>query len=229
MKYFLFLFALTVFVSCSNTHHAASRTVTEADAAQGIREMLDEGVRRGVALLSKTDGFSSQPAYRLGLPDEARTIESSLRQIGMGSLVDKVMMQVNRAAEDAVVGARPLFTQAIHDLSFTDALGLVQGAQDAATSYLKQRSETQIRAAFAPIVKSSLDKFNAMKFFNDMIGTYNGFPSTSTKLNPDLAAYVTNKTINSLFDQIAREEADVRTRASARSTPMMKRVFRNRQ
>ncbi len=226
MKQFLYAFALTIgLTSCSALSHLPITNVTEADAAQGIREALDHGVGRGISLLNRTDGFFGDQAYKLLLPPEAQKIENTLRQVGMSSLVDRAILQINRAAEDAVGYARPIFIDAISNMSIADALSIVKGSKDAATQYFRQKTTDQLVAAFSPIIKQSLEKFSATKYYADMINTYNGFPTTLNKLNPDLPSYVVGKAVQALFDQVAQEEANIRTNAAARTTDLLKRVF----
>lgn len=218
-----------IFTSCSNISlPQGGLPVTEAEAAQGIREALDQGVGRGIKLLNREDGFFGNQAYKLFLPAEAQRVESVLRQLGMGALVDRAILQINRSAEDAVGTAGPIFGDAIRQMTLTDALGIVGGSQNAATQYFRQRTTEKLKAAFSPVIKQSLDKFNATKYYDEMITTYNNFPTTLQKLNPNLTAYVTDKAVAALFDQIAKEEAAIRTSASARSSQILKRVFGRR-
>lgn len=200
-------------------------SITEAEAAQGIREALDQGVGRGITLLNKTDGFFGNQAYKLFLPAEAQRIENTLRQLGMGSMVDRAILQINRAAEDAVGYARPIFLDAIKEITIADAINIIRGPNDAATQYFRQRTTEKLTAAFSPIIKSSLEKFSATKYYGDVISTYNNFPTTLNKLNPDLPSYVVEKAVGALFDQVAKEEANIRANPVARTTEILKKVF----
>ena len=226
MKKFMIALVLTMgLVSCSTLSNLPTAGVTEAEAAQGIREALDQGVGRGISFLNKTDGFFGNQAYKLFLPAEAQKIENTLRQVGLNSLVDRAILQINRAAEDAVGYARPIFVDAIRQMTIADAINIVRGSKDAATQYFRQKTTQQLVSAFTPIIKESLDKFSATKYYGDMVKTYNGFPTTLNKLNPDLPSYVVGKAVDALFDQIAQEEANIRTNAAARTTDILKRVF----
>ncbi|HEU4472230.1 MAG TPA: DUF4197 domain-containing protein [Flavisolibacter sp.] len=228
MKQYLYALALTVgLFSCSTLGNLPGNTavVTETEAAQGIREALDQGVGRGISLLNKENGFFNSQFYKILLPPDAQKIESTLRQLGMGSLVDRAILQVNRAAEDAVGYARPIFVDAIREMTITDAVAIIRGPRDAATQYFRNKTTEKLVAAFSPIIKSSLDRFSATKFYSDMVNTYNGFPTTLNKLNPDLPSFVVNRAVEALFDQVAQEEANIRTNAAARTTDLLKRVF----
>jgi len=148
-----------------------------------------------------------------------------MRQIGMGSLVDRAILQINRAAEEAVGFARPIFVNAIREMTITDAINIIKGGSNAATQYFRQKTTAQLVAAFAPIIKGSLDKFSATKYYGDIVNTYNGFPTTINKLNPDLPSYVVERAVDALFDQVAKEEANIRSNAAARTTDILKKVF----
>ena len=190
-----------------------------------MRQALDQGVGRGINLLNVQDGFFGNQTYKLFLPAEAQRIENTLRQLGMGSLVDKAILQINRAAEDAVGYARPIFVDAIRQITITDAINIIKGPKDAATQYFRQKTTEQLTAAFMPIIKNSLEKFSAAKYYGDMVRTYNGFPTTINKLNPDLPSYVVDKAVTALFDQVAKEEANIRENPVARTTDILKKVF----
>ena len=215
-------------LSCAelgNLGAAIPTSITETEAAQGIREALDQGVGRGITLLNKQDGFFGSQAYKLFLPAEAQRIENTLRQLGMGSMVDRAILQINRAAEDAVGYARPIFLDAISEMTIADAINIIRGPKDAATQYFRQKTTDKLIAAFSPTIKSSLDKFSATKYYGEVINTYNNFPTTLNKLNPDLPSYVVNKAVTALFDQIGQEEANIRANPVARTTEILKKVF----
>ena len=199
--------------------------ITEAEAAQGIREALSQGTVKGINFLNKTDGFLGNDAYKLLLPPDAGKIENTLRTIGMGNMVDKAILQINRAAEDAVGYAKPIFVDAIKEMTIADAINIIQGPGNAATNYFKQKTNDKLIAAFTPSVKNSLDKLNATKYYADVVSAYDRLPTTFNKINPDLPSYVVGKAVNALFDQIAKEEANIRENPVARTTEILKKVF----
>ena len=199
--------------------------ITEAEAAQGIREALSQGTVKGINFLNKTDGFFGNDAYKLLLPPDAGKIENTLRTIGMGNMVDKAILQINRAAEDAVGYAKPIFVDAIKEMTIADAINIIQGPGNAATNYFKQKTNDKLIAAFTPSVKNSLDKLNATKYYADVVSAYDRLPTTFNKINPDLPSYVVEKAVNALFDQIAKEEANIRENPVARTTEILKKVF----
>lgn len=227
LKPYLIAITLTLgLLSCETLSRLPNYTaITETEAAEGLRQALDQGVVRGINLLNKQDGFFGNETYKLFLPPEAQRIESTLRQLGMSGMVDRAIVQINRSAEDAVGFARPIFLDAIREMTITDAINIIKGSNDAATQYFRQKTTEKLTAAFTPVVKSSLDKFSATKYYGDLITTYNNFPTTINKLNPDLTSYVVTKAVDALFDQVAKEEANIRANPAARTTEILKRVF----
>jgi len=151
-----------------------------------------------------------------------------LRKIGLGGQVDKAILSINRGAEDAVGSAGPIFTEAIKEMTLNDAIGIVRGNKDAATQYFRLKTMQQLVVAFSPPVQQSLDKTNATRYYADIANTFNRLPTTSEKIDPELTSYVVGKAMDALFDQVAREEADIRTNPLARSTEILKKVFGSR-
>lgn len=199
--------------------------VTENEAGQGIKEALAKGVTTAVLNLNKTDGFFGSNIYKVLLPPDAQKIETTLRKAGMGAQVDKAILAINRGAEDAVGFAKDIFISAIKEMTLTDALNILKGNKDAATQYFKQKTSEKLTAAFTPSVKSSLDKVEATKYYGDIVTTYNNFPTTFKKVNPDLPSYVVGKSVDALFDQVAKEEANIRDNPMARTSDILKKVF----
>lgn len=237
MKTKLILAAFTLFLT---THEAAAQIsipkvlkkasggatgITENEAGQGIKEALSNGVVNAVLNLNKTDGFFGSQLYKVLLPPDAKKVESTLRNMGMGAQVDKAILAINRGAEDAVGFAKPIFLDAIKEMTLTDALNILKGPKDAATNYFKQKTQQKLIEAFTPSVKSSLEKTDATKYYGDIVTTYNKLPTTFKKANPDLTSYVVGKAVDALFDQVAQEEANIRSNPGARTSDLLKKVF----
>lgn len=208
-----------------NNKKTTGTSITEAEAGQGIKEALLQGVTNAVLNLNKTDGFFGSEFYKLLLPPDAKKVETSLRNLGMGAQVDKAILSINRGAEDAVAFAKPIFIDAVKQMTLTDALNIVKGQNNAATLYFKEKTSSKLIAAFTPSVQSSLEKTNATKYYADIINAYNKLPTTFNKINPDLTGYVVGKAIDALFDQVAKEEANIRANPVARTTDILKKVF----
>ena len=199
--------------------------ITQQEAALGIREALGQGLNRSVLQLNTVDGFFKNAAYKVLLPPDAKKIENTLRTIGLGSMVDKAILQINRGAEDAAGAAKPIFIDAIRNMTLQDAIGLVRNGDTSATHFFRTKTTSQLMAAFRPVIQSSLDKVDATKYYGDLVNRYNNLPTTFNKVNPDLANYVTERATNALFDLIAKEEINIRTNLAARSSDILRKVF----
>jgi hypothetical protein len=226
------LLSLTVaalFWSCS-THDilkvlkSAGPGLTEQDAAGGIREALEKGTVNGVQIVSKTDGYFGNADIKIPLPANAIDMGNKLRSIGLGKQVDQAILSLNRAAEDAAKGAEPIFVAAIKNMTITDAINIVRGNNDAATRYLEKSTSSELVKKFQPVIKTSLDRVDATKYWATIVNTYNKIPFVE-QINPNLSEYVTNKAIEGLFVMIAREELAIRKDPLARTTELLRKVF----
>jgi len=200
--------------------------VTEAEAGSGIKEALNKGISSAVALLNKPDAFFKSEIYKVLLPPEAKKMEKTLRDIGMGKMADDAILAINRGAEDAVGFATPIFVDAIKQMTVTDALKLVSGGKNSITEYFKSKTSTKLKDAFTPVINSSLEKTNATKYYGEAVTRYNKVPLVK-KMNPDLAGYVADRTLFALFDRIAAEEKNIRDNPAARASDLLKKVFGN--
>lgn len=198
--------------------------LTEKDAADGIKEALMKGTDESVKVVSVIDGYWGNPEIKIPFPAEAKNVETKLRAIGMSKQVDQFNESMNRAAEKAAEEAKPIFIAAIKGMTVKDAINIVKGENNAATMYLKRTTSPELITAFKPGIKASLDNVNASKYWSELITVYNAIPLVK-KMNPDLAAYVTDKAIEGLFVMIAKEELKIRKDPLARTTELLKKVF----
>ena len=199
--------------------------ITEVEAGQGIKEALSQGLVGAVLRLNKEDGFFKDAFYKILLPPDAKKVENTLRDIGFGNMVDKAILQINRGAEDAAGFAKPIFLDAVRSMTLSDAIGLVRNGDTSATHFFREKTTDKLIAAFLPVIKASLDKVQATKYYGDVITKYNNFPTTFKKINPDLPSFVTNKATDALFDLVAIEERNIRTNIAARTSDILKKVF----
>jgi len=207
-----------------STSTTRSVNFTESEASSGIKEALIKGVTKGVKMVSQEDGYYADPIIKIPFPEEVDFVASKLKAIGMGSLVDKAVLSMNRAAEDAAGTATNIFVGAIKEMTVTDAINIVAGKDDAATQYLENHTTDKLTAEFSPIINTSLEKVNATKYWGDVMNAYNQIPMVK-KVNPDLGAYVTEKAIEGLFVKIADEEKAIRENPVNRTTELLKKVF----
>ncbi|MBL7745840.1 MAG: DUF4197 domain-containing protein [Chitinophagaceae bacterium] len=199
--------------------------ITELEAGEGIKEALSQGLVKAVLKLNKEDGFFKDALYKVLLPPDARKIENTLRDLGMNKMVDKAILAINRAAEDASGYAKPIFVDAIKSMTLNDAIGLVRNGDTSATHFFRVKTTDRLIEAFLPVIKSSLDKVDATKYYSDIVNTYNNFPTTIKKINPDLPSFVTTKATDALFDLVAKEEMNIRQNIAARTTDLLRKVF----
>jgi hypothetical protein len=199
--------------------------ITEAEAAEGIKEALGQGLVKAVLQLNREDGFFKDAFYKILMPPDARKVENTLRDLGMGKMVDKAILQINRAAEDAAGHAKPIFVDAIKSMTISDAIGLIRNGDTSATHFFRVKTTDKLIAAFLPVIRSSLDKVDATRYYADVINTYNNFPTTFKKINPDLPSFVTDRATAALFDLVAKEEINIRQNIEARTTELLRKVF----
>ncbi|MBI2967671.1 MAG: DUF4197 domain-containing protein [Bacteroidetes bacterium] len=198
--------------------------LSNTEIVSGLKEALKIGTNNSTGKASKPDGFFKNQAIKILFPPEARDMERTLRNVGMGPQVDKFVMTLNRAAEDAAKSAAPIFINAITGMSISDGLSILKGGDNAATNFLKNATQSQLIAAFKPTVKNSLTKVQITKYWNPLAKKYNKIPMVK-KVNPNLDDYVTMKAIEGLFKLIAEEEFKIRKDPLARVTELLKKVF----
>jgi hypothetical protein len=158
------------------------------------------------------------------MPAELQKVDATLRKIGLSSLADEGIKVLNRAAEDAVKEATPIFVSAVRNMSFTDAKNILLGNDSAATSYLQNSTTTALYGKFNPVIKSSFEKVGADVIWTKIINKYNTIPLVK-KVNPDLTDYTTNQALAGVFKMIAVEEKEIRNNINERTTPLLKSVF----
>ncbi|NRR92748.1 DUF4197 domain-containing protein [Winogradskyella undariae] len=195
-----------------------------ADIAAGLREALDLGIEKQVAKLTAEDGFYKNELVKIALPEELQKVDSALRKIGLSSLADEGLKVLNRAAEDAVSEATPIFVNAVKDITFDDAKTILLGEDNAATSYLTTKTQTELYEKFKPVINSSFSKVGADKIWANLITKYNNIPLTND-VNPDLTDYVTSEALEGVYTMIAVEELEIRNSVASRSTDLLKKVF----
>ncbi|WP_244139422.1 DUF4197 domain-containing protein [Mucilaginibacter ginkgonis] len=169
--------------------------------------------------------FFANAAVKILLPPEAQKAEATLRRLGFGKLCDNAILSLNRAAESAAAQAKPIFIDAIKQMTIQDALNILTGNKDAATQYFRRATTIALTAKFKPVIHTSLSTAGAANIYGQLATQYNRIPFTFNKINPDLDDYVTARCIDGLFYEIALEELNIRQNLSARTTPLLQKVF----
>jgi hypothetical protein len=200
------------------------KPLSNDEVIKGLKEALSVGTNNSSSSASKTDGYFGNPMIKIPFPDEAIKVKNTLEDLGMQEQVNKFILTMNRAAEEAAKESAPIFLNAITGMSIADGFGILKGEDNAATQYLQNNTSAELKSAFSPKVKSAIDKVEVTKYWNPLMTTYNKIPGVQ-KVNPNLEEYITNRAINGLFILLAEEEMKIRKDPAARVTDILKRVF----
>jgi hypothetical protein len=222
---FALIFSLT---ACAELQQVVNQLpqggLSQDEIASGLRQALNFGIDKQVSKLTQTDGFFKNELVKILWPQEIQKVDKTLRDIGLSSLADEGLKVLNRAAEDAVKEATPIFVNAVKEITFADAKNILLGSDDAATQYLTGKTQTELYAKFHPVINSSFSKVGADKIWGNLISKYNSLPLTND-VNPDLTDYVTSEALKGVYTMIAIEEKNIRTKLSSRTTDLLKKVF----
>jgi hypothetical protein len=229
IKRILILVIAIQFTGCAELQNVVNQVTKSGALSQeqignGLREALDNGIKNQVSKLTATDGFYKNELVKIMLPEELQAVDKGLRKIGLGNLADEGIKALNRAAEDAVKTATPIFVNAVKDMTFADAKNILLGDQNAATSYLKGKTTNDLYASFSPVIKNSFSKVGADKVWSNLITKYNSIPFVKD-VNPDLTIYVTSQALEGVFTMIEVEEKGIREKAGLRNTALLQQVF----
>ncbi len=219
------LFTAISLPSCDTLQQLSSGLEpTSAEIGQGLKQALEFGISEGAALLAQKDGYFKSE-YKILLPAEARKVTDRLKFIpGFNDVENIILEKLNRAAEDAAASAKPIFVNAIREMTFDGALNILMGSQNGATQYLVQKTHVPLYNEFHPVVVTSLNKFNAIQYWADAVNAYNKIPLVE-KVNPNLDQYVTEAALDGLFGMVAKKELQIRTDITSRTTDLLRKVF----
>jgi Protein of unknown function (DUF4197) len=190
----------------------------------GLKEALRVGTGNAVALTGKPDGFLKNAAIKILLPEKLRTAGKTLRMVGMGSQVDALEVGMNRAAEQATPQAKQIFLNALKQMTFSDARGILTGGDTAATDFFKRNSTGQLTTAFAPIVHHAMENVGVVRQYNQLMKNPMVAAVAGDK-SFNLDDYVVGKTIDGLFYMLGEEEKKIRKDPAAQITPILREVF----
>ncbi len=201
--------------------------LTNDEVIAGLKEALKIGIQNGSNLACKLDGFNKNPAIFIPFPPDAQALKDKAIEWGMQEKVDEITTTLNRAAEEASKKAAPIFVDAITNMSVSDGFAILNGAEDAATSYLKNATTSALTTAFKPVVHEAITTVKLTQYWNPVADKYNKFAKIAGKaeVNPDLDQYVTDLGIKGLFHLVKQEEAKIRKDPLAQVTDLLKKVF----
>ncbi|HEX2922217.1 MAG TPA: DUF4197 domain-containing protein [Bacteroidales bacterium] len=213
-------------------------SLTEADVAAGLKEALSTGAKNAAQKLSAENGYFGDAAIKIMLPDEAKIIVDNLSKLpGGDKLVEDVILRINRAAEDAAKEAAPIFVNSVSKMTISDAFGILQGNNNAATNYLRKTTYTDLYNLYKPKIQASTEKdivggistkdswHSLTSRWNAVAGSMAGKLANLKTVNTDLDDYLTNMALSGMFTKVEAEELKIRSNVSARITPLLQRVF----
>lgn len=198
--------------------------VGSTDAVKGLKEALTRGATQAVGALGKTDGFLGNEKVRIPLPEKAQQAEQLLRRFGAGKYVDQLIESMNRAAEQAVVEAKPILWQSIRQMSVKDGLDILKGPPDAATQYFRKTTSETLATRLRPLVESATSKVGVARQYEKFAGKASQFGLLDAN-EADLDSYITGKALDGLFLMIAEEEKAIRQDPVATGSALLKKVF----
>lgn len=198
--------------------------LSERKIAEGLKEALQIGTENAVGLVSKLDGYYKNPKVKIPLPESAKKVEKILRKVGFGSKVDDFEMSMNRAAEQAAPEAKALFIDTIKQMSFDDARKILNGKDNAATLYFKEKTWDRLFDKFKPIVNSTMSEVGVTRYYQDLDRKVRSIPFAD-RMSFDLDKYVTDGALDGLFYMVEQEERKIRQDPAARVTDLLKDVF----
>jgi hypothetical protein len=212
--------------------------LTEEEVVAGLKEALVTGARNSAEKLARENGYYSDLAVRIPLPDEAKVIVDNISRIPGGEeLIGDVILRINRAAEDAAREVAPIFVSSITQMTLKDAFGILKGSDNAATMYLRNTTYNQLYDLYLPKIRTSTEKdiiggISTSDSWLALTGKWNTFAASVPgrlagfkTVNTDLDDFLTRKALDGIFLKVAEEELKIRKDVSARVTPLLKRVF----
>lgn len=230
LKRIAVVFVLFQLMACTELQQVVNQlpttgtAITNDQIGNGLKEALNKGITEQVSKLAAENGFYKNELTKILLPEELQKVDKTLRSVGLSKLADEGLKVLNRAAEDAVGEAIPIFVDAIKGMSFTDAKNILLGDEIAATNYLKKSTSEALYQKFNPIINNSFQKVGADKIWANLITKYNSIPLTNN-VNPDLTDYVTAEALKGVFTMVEVEEKEIRENVSSRTSDLLKTVF----
>jgi hypothetical protein len=242
MKVIVFLAVMLVSAGCAEVLNVLQTSgpvpLTQEEVVSGLKEALITGSGNAAQRLASENGYYGDELVKILLPDEAKMIVENISKLPGGEkLVQDVILRINRAAEDAAKEAAPIFANSIRQMTISDAFNILNGADNAATAYLRATSFNELYALYKPKIQASTEKeiigdISTKESWSTLTGKWNGLansvPGRLASLKPvntDLDAYLTNKALDGMFMKVEQEELKIRKEVSARVSPILKRVF----
>lgn len=231
-------------ISCDVLMQTASQVITQEqpltkeEVTRGLKEALRVGSDSALTNLNALNGYYNDQLVKINLPPETeKIIQYASKVPGISDMIDDVVLQINRSAEDAAAQAMPIFKNAITSMTIEDAWGILRGENNAATQYLNEKTYNQLVNLYMPVMQKSLNKpivgnVSAASTWNELTTKWNKFANSVAGRLLDLDAvdtqldrYVTERALDGVFLKVEDREQDIRTKAEARVNDLLKRVF----
>lgn len=215
---------IIIFLVSSATLALSLGDISNKDAVGGLKEALSQGATKAVATLGKQDGFLGNPKVKIPLPESLEKVESLMRRFGKGQQADELVTSMNRAAESAVQEAKPLLLGAVKQMSVEDAKKILNGGDDAATRYFRDKTEAPLTDKFLPIVRQATAKAQLAEKYDQFAGAgkrYNLVKEEDAKLEN----YIARKALDGMYWMIAEEERAIRRDPVGAAGNLAKKVF----
>jgi hypothetical protein len=242
VKAILFIVMIPFLAGCAELlnvlQSAGTLPLTESEVISGLKEALTTGAKNSAERLAKENGYYGDAAIKIFLPDEAKIIVDNISKIpGGNQLIQDVVLRINRAAEDAARDVAPIFVNSVTQMTIKDAFNILNGADNAATAYLRSTTYNELYALYQPKIQASTEKkiignISTKDSWNTLTSKWNtlansiaGKLANLKPVNTDLDAYLTNKALSGMFSKVEIEELKIRKEVSARITPLLQRVF----
>ncbi|MBN2533233.1 MAG: DUF4197 domain-containing protein [Spirochaetales bacterium] len=200
------------------------KPLDEKTIIAGLKEALEVGTKNTVKVVSKTNGYLKNSDIYIPLPEELEDFADVLRKIGMKKDVQKFIEDMNHSAEKAAEKAIDIFVDAITEMTLKDAKKILEGPDNAATTYFEKHTRDRLYDVFYPVVKKAMDAVGLTRLFKFLVDAYNGVPGVK-KVKFELNKYITNRGLDGLFYMLAIEEKKIRDDPAARVTDLLKKVF----
>lgn len=200
-------------------------TLSNTDIIAGLKEALSVATGRTVDTVGKADGYLGDPKIKIPLPGSLQTVKQALDVAGYGSLTNDLETRLNRAAEAAAPEAKDVFIESIRQMSVDDAKGILNGPQDAATQYFRRTMSDPLKSRMRPIVDGQLSQVGAYKSLERVVSQA-GALAGLTKPGAGLTDYTLDKALEGMFYYVAKEEAAIRANPAARTTDLLRTVFK---
>lgn len=198
--------------------------LTNDEIVKGLKEALEIGTSTAVKEVSKPDGYFKNPLIKIPFPESVQKVEKLLRATGFGNKVDEFELSMNRAAERAAPEAKSIFLEAVKQMTFTDAGKILDGPDNAATLYFKDKTSGRLQEIFEPITHQAMSEVGTTRDYQALDAKIKTIPF-GDQMNFDLDQYVTTKALDGLYLMLAVEEKKIRQDPAARATDLLKKVF----